>query len=275
MATVNSQGTDIHYTVVGDGPPVLLIAGTGYAGTTWHPGFLSQLAERATVVYYDHRGTGETKGTPDDYDIRLFARDAAAVIRALGGDVHVVGHSMGGRVAQWLAIDSPELVRSLVLVSSGAGAEGGDTSRVGIPIAAALGLAEDGYRAYIARLQRSTFFTDAFAAARPDEVEWLADAFWRGRPALLDYLKHVRARQAHSSRPEIRTVRKPTLVLVGAEDTHVGGTGSHVDQSIELHELIAGSRLTVLPGVKHGLFWERPEETAEIIADWCAGGWRE
>src|SRR5688572_24913272 len=99
----------------GDGPPLLLLAGTGYNGGTWPDEMVQRLAPRCTVVTFGCRGSGETPGTPEEYSTRLFAADVRALIQELGrGPAHVLGHSMGGRVAQWVAIDRPDLVRSLV-----------------------------------------------------------------------------------------------------------------------------------------------------------------
>src|SRR5690348_6757355 len=123
----------------GDGPPLLLLAGTGYNGGTWPDEMIERLAPRFTVVTFDYRGTGDTPGTPDEYSTRLFATDVLALIGELGrGPAHVLGHSMGGRVAQWVAIDGPQLVRSLVFASTGPGEyRPGSTQPTGIPPAAA------------------------------------------------------------------------------------------------------------------------------------------
>ena len=75
------------------------------------------------VIRFDHRGIGRSgKGEADRYTTRLFAEDAAAVLTAAGADLaHVYGHSMGGRVGQWLAIDYPQKVRTLILAATSGG----------------------------------------------------------------------------------------------------------------------------------------------------------
>lgn len=251
-------------------PALLLIAGTGYPGSTWPAEFVRPLARRYTVVTFDHRGTGRTPGTPGAYSTRLFAEDVAALIDELGMDAaHVLGHSMGGRVAQWLALDSSGRVRSLVLAASGPGRfDSGHRQTAGIPVATALGLAEHGYQRYIRDLITRNFFTPAFATAHPDRVEWLVRAFWRDRPGLEDYLKHVAARQEHRTTDRLQEIRQPTLVLIGTADTHVGGTGSHWDQSEYLAANIPGAELRVIDDAKHGLFWSHPDRTVELVTDW-------
>jgi pimeloyl-ACP methyl ester carboxylesterase len=258
--------------VQGRGSAMLLVAGTGYPGGTWYPELVDRLAERHMVITYDHRGTGTTRGPVGEFSTRTLARDALGLLAALGvPEAHVVGHSMGGRVAQWMALDEPERVCSLVLAASGPGARPGTRGHtLGVPVATAAGMVEHGYQGYVRRVQRQTFFTERFAATRPEVVEWLACAFWADRPSVPDYLQHVAARQQHNTVERLAEIRQPTLVLVGDRDTHRRGTGSHLDQSQYLAEELPHAELVVLPGVTHGYFWEAPEVSAQVMLDWLA-----
>jgi pimeloyl-ACP methyl ester carboxylesterase len=158
-----------------------------------------------------------------------------------------------------------------VLAASGPGARPGTEGHTfGVPVAVAAGLVEEGYQGYLRRVQRETFFTEEFAAARPDVVEWLDDAFWAGRPSVRDYLQHVAARQQHNAVDRLADIRQPTLVLVGDRDTHRRGTGSHLEQSEYLARELPDAELVVLPGVKHGYFWEQPEKSALAVTQWLA-----
>ena len=267
----HQQGTrGIHFRVTGSGPPLLLIAGTGYPGATWPPEVVDSWATAFTVITYDHRGTGDSAGTDDEYTTQLFAGDAAQVISAAAsGPAAVVGHSMGGRVAQWLSLDRSDLVSRLVLVGSGAGhRRTSDHSAGGVPIRTVLLLTELGYEGYIRDLQRRTFFTPEFVATNPSPVRWLGDAFWEHRPSLEQYLKHVVARQSHDTTSMLDRIEHRTLVLVGARDVHAGDTGSHVDQSRYLADHIPRATFETIPDVAHGPFWERPAVTTRLIGEW-------
>ena len=266
----NLQAVAVAHERRGRGEPVLLIAGTGYPGRTWFGPFVTVLSEQRTVYTYDHRGTGSTPGTPGDYSTRLLAADAARLIESeIGRPALVLGHSMGGRVAQWLALDRPDLVESLVLVATGTGT-GDRRDGLGVPRSAIEGLMALGYEGYVRELQRSTFFTPEFLISRPDVVGMLGERFWAERPSFDEYLKHVQARQLHDTTDVVHTITAPTLVLVGEHDTHVGGTGSHFNQSVALHESISGSAFTVISDAKHGVFWEQPDAVLEALLHWAA-----
>lgn len=270
MDFVDADGCPIAYEVVGSGDPLLLIAGTGYPGATWLPDLVEPLAERHTVVTFDHRGTGRTPSHPAPYSTRRFAADAAAVLAAVDrGPAHVVGHSMGGRVAQWLALDRPAAVRSLVLAATGPGQFRDDRPVTrGVPVHTARDLTVQGYAPYMASHIAATFFTPAFVETDPEQVRRLVDAFWRDRPSLEEYLRHVVARQEHQTADRVAELTMPTLVMVGDRDTHVAGTGVHWDASAWLVDHIPGAELAVVEGAAHGFFWQMPGRSAEILLDW-------
>lgn len=271
MPTAIFEDIPVSYHIEGSGPPLLMLAGTGYSGSTWHPKYLDAVRAAATVITFDYPGTGNTPGADIPYTTRWFAAAAYAVLSDAGlGPAHLVGHSMGGRVAQWLGLDHPESVRSIVLAASGAGANGPSVfNRVGIPIPLTLDLTMHGYgRDFYHRAQRRSFFTPEFATAQPDEVDWLTDACWASAPTLPDYLKHVVARQAHTTVNALPALRVPCYILVGSRDTHEGGTGSHVAEAAELRRLLPHSESHTLPGLRHGLFWEAPADIAALLNGW-------
>ncbi|WP_406302354.1 alpha/beta fold hydrolase [Streptomyces sp. NBC_00885] len=107
-------------------PAVLLVMGGSAPGIVWPDELCRLIAKDGYfVVRYDHRDTGRSGKSDDEYDLSTLAADAADVLVGLGlGSAHVVGQSVGGMVAQLLALDRPELVRSLVLLSSSPDANG-------------------------------------------------------------------------------------------------------------------------------------------------------
>src|SRR5262249_51251302 len=111
MPKVQVNGSDLYYESRGTGDPLLLIAGFACDHTIWSL-VVPILASRHRVVVFDNRGTGQTSSPDRDFSIRQLAEDAAGLLDAIGlTSAHVAGHSMGGMIAQELALAHPEKVR--------------------------------------------------------------------------------------------------------------------------------------------------------------------
>jgi pimeloyl-ACP methyl ester carboxylesterase len=270
--TIDVSRYHIAHELRGDGVPLVLIAGTGYPGATWPPEFIDPLLKRHSVLTFDHRGTGATPPSDEKYSTRLFAQDTTMLMDELGlPAAHVLGHSMGGRVAQWMALDHPERLRTLILAASGPGQFRDDKPVTrGIPLHAAKEMVELGYERYMREHIRDTFFTPEFASTHSERVAWLHQTFWAHRPDLENYLRHIVARQEHQTADRLKDIRTPTLVLIGDRDTQVMGTGSHAEQSEYLMAHLPNATKRVIAGAAHGYFWQLPERTAEILLDWTS-----
>jgi pimeloyl-ACP methyl ester carboxylesterase len=269
---VDVGGVPVAYELRGAGPPLVLIAGTGFPGATWDDDLVAPLAERHTVLTFDHRGTGATPATSERLSTGLFARDAVGLMDALGlPPAHVLGHSMGGRVAQWIALERPERVRTLILAATGPGQFRRDRPVTrGVPVHTAKGLVELGYERYMREHIAATFFTPEFGAEHPEAVARLFGLFWQHRPDLESYLRHVVARQEHQTAERLGDITTPSLVLVGDRDTVVMGTGSHWEQSAFLIEHLPNAERRVIEGGAHGYFWQMPARTVELILGWTS-----
>jgi pimeloyl-ACP methyl ester carboxylesterase len=270
VGTVLVRGQPIAYELRGAGVPLVLVAGTGYPGATWPPEFVGPLAREHAVLTFDHRGTGATPASAERYSTRLFAEDALGLMDELGlGASHVLGHSMGGRVAQWMALDRPARLRTLILAATGPGKFRDDRPVTrGIPVHTAKDLVEMGYERYMREHIAATFFTPEFVGAHADRVRWLHDTFWAHRPDLENYLRHVLARQEHQTADRIGEIRTPTLVLIGDRDTAAMGTGVHTEQADFLMQRLPDATLQIMAGVAHGFFWQEPGRTAEVVLHW-------
>lgn len=118
MPTVRVNDIDIYYEIHGEGEPVVLIAGLN-SDHTLYRGIIPWLAERYQVVAFDNRGVGQTDKPDIPYSIEMMADDTAGLLDALGIEqAHILGTSMGGRIAAALALKHPRQVKSLILVST-------------------------------------------------------------------------------------------------------------------------------------------------------------
>ena len=114
MPFVDTDGASLHYRRLGDGPPLLLLAGMASDGASWQP-LLEPLAARHTLLVPDGRATGRTRDAGGALSRELMVADALALLDALGLErVAVLGHSMGAMLGWALAARRPERVRALV-----------------------------------------------------------------------------------------------------------------------------------------------------------------
>src|SRR3954470_14956880 len=119
MAVLSANGVALRYEVTGAGPPLCLIIGYRLHGAAWPDVFVESLAQRFSVLTFDNRGTGLSDKPADDYGIPTMAADVIGLLDGLGwARAHVLGFSIGGAIAQELAIRHPERVNRLVLFAT-------------------------------------------------------------------------------------------------------------------------------------------------------------
>ncbi len=119
MSTIQIDDTYLHYEITGQGETLLFIHGLGSSSRDWQPQ-VDFFSRRFRVVVFDIRGHGQSGRPPGPYSIPRFAADTAKLIRSLRvPPVHVVGLSLGGMIAFQLAVDDPQLLKSMVIVNAG------------------------------------------------------------------------------------------------------------------------------------------------------------
>jgi 3-oxoadipate enol-lactonase len=220
----------------GSGAPLLLIHGLGYARWGWEP-VLPRLAERLDVILFDNRGIGESDSPPGPYTAREMAEDAVQVLDEAGVErAHVVGTSLGGMVAQELALAHPERVDRLVLACT---TPGGPKAHP-MPQQTVALMAEAGTLEPAVALRR--FVENALA---PKTVTAQSPVAWAAQAA---------AGMTFDAYDRLGGLRAPTLVQHGGEDAVVDPRNGDL-----LAELVPAARLDPFPGTGHLFFWEEPE----------------
>ncbi|MGI9111587.1 MAG: alpha/beta fold hydrolase [Gaiellaceae bacterium] len=245
----------------GEGRPLLLLTGLGYAIWSWQRQ-IPALSERFRVIAVDNRGTGRSPKPPGPYSIEQMADDAAEALE--GRRARVAGFSMGGYIAQTLALRHPKLVAKLVLVCTATG--GPDHLLTPDETIAAWEADADRSPPEFARATMPLSFAPGWTDEHPDEFErllatrleyptppecWRAqyDAGWR----FVDQVSPV------------EEIAAPTLVAHGDADRIVP-----YKNGIELARRIPGARFEQFPGGGHLLFLESAERFNRIVAEFLA-----
>ncbi|HEY0639923.1 MAG TPA: alpha/beta hydrolase [Pseudonocardiaceae bacterium] len=247
----------------GSGEPMLLVQGMSGHRRTWGERFPRLLAAEFDVLAYDHRGIGGSDRADEPFTIADLADDAAGVIRAAGwSSAHVLGVSMGGMVAQELALRHPGLVRTLTLGCTYGGPGGSlDGPGPGRLLAAMATRDPD-------VVTRAAFEVNLSAAYRAGEgaYELFRDTALALRVPVPVVVMQAQAAARHDAVARLGSLAAPTLLVHGTEDEMVP-----VANATHLAGLIPAARLELLPGVGHLFWWERPELTATLVRDHALG----
>jgi pimeloyl-ACP methyl ester carboxylesterase len=245
---LNLPDTEIYYEVQGDGPAFLFCSVTGLDHQAWKFHQIPEFSRDHRVIVFDYRGTGKSSKTIQRYSIPMFAGDAAALLDHLKVEQAIVcGHSMGGVVAQLLAIEQPRKVRKLILASSGAAHPGAE----GIPLAMCRDMVRLGFERYIREHTIETGWTKDFVAKNPALIEKFLEVRISGIAPLENYLHFVLARQGHDHTARLKEISAPTLVLVGDDENHGATDRTHWAAAHHLAREIPNAKLVVLEGEGH------------------------
>ena len=261
MPTVGVAGTELHYERAGDGAPLLLVQGMGGSRLSWGEPFLAPLRAGFDCISFDNRGIGLSAPAADPFSTEELAGDALGLLDGLGIErAHVLGISMGGMVAQELALAAPERLLSLTLGCTYCGGPGSqlmDPADFG-PLAEAMA---SGDRDRVLRASWEVNLSPAFRADEDRYAEFAAMASGAPVPAEVVQLQ-LQAIFGHDTSSRLPGLTVPTLVVHGTVDRVLPVVNGRLIAS-----LVPGSRLEVLEDVGHMFWWERPERSAELVRE--------
>jgi len=261
MPIAQAGDIELSYERGGSGPPLLLMMGMSGTYLHWDETFLEDLRQDFDVIVYDHRGVGSSTRITGSFEIADLARDAAGLLEALGIErTHVLGFSMGGMVAQELALQRPELVGALVLASTYSGGVGSHPARQRtmerLAAAMATGDREQTMRVAWEVNVSPRFVKDATA------YRHFTGIGERRRVAVPVVMEQVRAISSHDTSARLGRIEAPTLVVHGTADEMVP-----VENAEMIAGLIPGAHLVLLEGDGHLFFWEEPERAAALVRE--------
>jgi len=251
----------LSYTVQGQGDWLVLIG--GYASSNWRSwgAVLDKLAERYRVLAFDNRGIGESDAPDVPYSTEMLARDTLGLMAHLGIEhAHVFGKSMGGAVAQWVALLAPNKVRSLVMTSTTARPDARakkmvrwwmDTARTA------------GYAALFPG-ELTYFYTSQFYDTQPEAIARAERALIDVHRPLHGFLRMGEALMAHDTWDRLSDIAAPTLLICGADDMITPAA-----HTVAIGQRMPNAEVHIIPDTLHGVMSEKPE-TFDLVIDFLS-----
>ncbi|MBN2028413.1 MAG: alpha/beta fold hydrolase [Actinobacteria bacterium] len=254
------NGINIFYREYGAGEPLLLIMGLSANADWWGESFIKRFAERYHVVAYDNRGAGRSGKPEGPYPIPLMASDAVGLMDHLGWDsAHVVGASMGGMIAQEIALEYPDRVRRLVLLCTTCG--GSEQIHATKEVYELLYTPREGISAEdMARLSLPLLFPQRYIEENPQLMEEVLKNYLIAPIEPKCFVWQITGVSMWSCHSRLADLRHPTLIVAGSEDVLIPPENSRI-----LAKAIPNSRLVEIEGAGHGFQAMYPDRLADEV----------
>jgi pimeloyl-ACP methyl ester carboxylesterase len=237
---------------------MVFLSETACDGEVWKINQVGEFSRDHRVITFDYRGTGQSSKPSIDYTTQMFCEDVIGLMDYLKADqAIVVGHSMGGRVAQLMALDHPKKVHNLVLASTGAHYP----QTKGLPLKIMKEMIEWGYEKYERDHTILVGWTDDYVKQHAEKIEAYLKVRMTNLCPVEFYLRHLIARQSHD------TSQRPTLILVGDGDVNMTSEMNHRMSTDVLARGIANSKVVLLPNERHSYFFSNPDAAHSAIRE--------
>jgi 3-oxoadipate enol-lactonase len=252
----------VHWHRRGNGRPLLLLNGWTASGLAWPEAWLRRLEDGYDVIRIDNRGAGWSRSAPSPFTIADLAADARDVLTACGIErATVLGISMGGMIAQELAIRHSEVVEKLVLVATMPPTPAHTPmSRDALRLTLSRRLRDQRLRGFFVTTWAQTTGT-GFAAAHPEVFDELGDQIMRRITPRSGLVNQARAIMSWHGPGRLQRVSAPTTVVHGDQDPLIA-----VDNGRRLARLIPAARYVELAGVGHLVTHEAGDTLIGVLA---------
>jgi pimeloyl-ACP methyl ester carboxylesterase len=257
-------GQRLYYEVLGDGEPLLCVHGLACDTLAWIPQIQAFAAAHQTVIF-DNRDVGQSSMATGEYEVADMARDALALADELELEsFHLLGISMGGAIAQEIAIEAPERVRTLTLAVTFPAGSAYSRRLAEVWSARVLQISREQHIDELMLMNHSEAFYE-----NPEMVEFVRTAILNNpHPQPPEaFGRQLAACSRHDARARLGSLAMPTHVIGGEYDILVP-----VWMSREIASLIPGSKLTVLAKAPHALSLERAEEFNAAVLEFLREG---
>jgi 3-oxoadipate enol-lactonase len=261
MPKVRSGEVNLHYEIHGgSGDPLLMVMGLGGSSAGWDPTLIADLARSFRTIIYDNRGTGQSDKPDASYSLELFAADAITLLDSLKLDrVHVFGVSMGGMIAQELALRYGQRLQTLTLGCTTCGGKHAvppPAESVKILTAPRNGASNE----ELIRRAWPLAYTPSYIRDHRPELEATIPRLLAHPTPAFAYKRHLDATYQLKTYDRLPEIRTPTLVTTGALDVLIPARNSEI-----IAERIPGAKYHVFPNAGHAFFNEARNQFLEVF----------
>ena len=259
------NGIKMYYREAGEGFPLMALMGLGANSDWWSPEIIRELSSHYRLVMPDNRGAGRTECPEENWTIENNADDTIALMDTLGIEkAHLMGVSMGGSIAQAVAINYPDRIEKLVLNCTLCGFTNGvppcdeTMNMLGAFATGDLSIEETAHKTTELLYSQHTFETN------PELLEGFVQIYSLAPISQEGLMKQMTAGLRFDSHDRLQRIKAPTLIMAGMDDILIPPENSDI-----LYENIPDARLIKFAPAAHGFLAEVPEFTA-IVKDFLA-----
>ena len=255
------NGIQIYYEEQGSGEPLILINGLAFPMDLWFAQ-IEELSKDFRVIAPDNRGIGHTDKPNDPYTIPLMASDIVELLKALGIDrAHVAGLSMGGFIAQEIAISHPEVVDRLVLIATGL--SGLKAQEMGKPFWEKVAAQIQGKTAeQIYRIDLTLMSAPGFVQKHPDVLNQAIKLRLIKRQPLYAFLCQSAACNVFDSSLRIQSIAMPTLIILGKDDPLFP-----MELADDFHKALPQAKMIIYEDCGHAIPLEKAGQLSKDIRE--------
>ena len=264
MPIAELEDLDIYYEIIGQGEPLVMIRGLGSNVDHWYEQ-VPTLSKEFQLLVFDNRGIARSSDPGGAFSTRDMAEDTAALMESAGiKSAHVLGYSMGGMVAQEMALNHPEKVRGLILVATDCGITKRIKARPEVSRLfsqmVSLGTTEAKLAAAACLYAQNTFESKTDVIERYNEVSMRF-------PASQDIMaRQWAAVTQHDACSRMQKISSPTLTLTGSEDILIPPENAKI-----MADMIPGARMKAIDDGGHLFLIEQPQQFNQAVRDFLEG----
>lgn len=260
MEKIKVGDIEVAYRRTGKGPDLVMIMGLTATLDWWDPSLIDSLSERFSVLVFDNRGAGRTEAPEGKFSVEQFADDTAGLMDALEIErAEILGFSMGGMIAQEMALRHPEKVNRLVLCAT---YPGGKTTVPATPDVLMKLADRSGTPDELAERALTLMFDRAWMKANRPRVDELKQRYLIAPTADHNAARQFMATLTFDACDRLPGIDKPTLVACGADDVLIPPVNSR-----NIAGQVPGAKLLEYEGAGHGFLWQFEDKCCADLHD--------